>query len=103
MYLQGKYRIQHILHPTFATSVSTRAVNCTVGKIHAPILYPQRLKSSAMSLPNAEFEILAISRVYMKRRIMGYIQLVRETDGQVGRNETLSVETANDQDWKAAE
>lgn len=56
-----------------------------------------------MSLPNTEFENLAISRVYVKREIMGYIQLVRETNGQVGRNEAPGVETANDQDWKVAE
>lgn len=41
--------------------------------------------------------------MYMKRGIMGYIQLVRETNAPVGRNETPSVETANDQDWKVAE
>lgn len=71
--------------------------------VHAPISYPQMLRPSAWSLPDAEFEILAVSRVYVKRGNMESVQLVGETNAQLGRNKTPTVETANDQDWKVAE
>lgn len=71
---------------TRATSILTRAVYCSVGKFYNPISYPHRLNSSAIGLPKAEFEILAIIRVHVKRGIMGSVQPVSETDGQLRRN-----------------